>query len=132
VSLFKTTDAARPPRHSRLDPLGTFVDSAHHEEIALGGPEKVQVSHFDAITIKWDMPPRCESSGPWALPWRWRRASGDRPGSSWRAARTGFMSGNELALAVGAIVALVAAVLVLVALPSHAPPAPPSFDGPDQ
>ena len=37
-----------------------------------------------------------------------------------RAARTAFMSGNEVALAVGAIVALAAAVLVLVALPSQA------------
>jgi polyisoprenoid-binding protein YceI len=34
------------------------------------------------------------------------------------------MSGNEVALAVGAIVALAAAVLVLVALPSQAPSAP--------
>jgi hypothetical protein len=58
VSPFKTTDAARPPRHTRLEPLDTFVDSAHHEEIALGGPEKVQVSHFDAVIIKWGMTPR--------------------------------------------------------------------------
>ncbi|MGA3147868.1 MAG: DHA2 family efflux MFS transporter permease subunit [Acidimicrobiales bacterium] len=36
-----------------------------------------------------------------------------------RAARTAFMSGNEVALAVGAIVALAAAILVLVALPSE-------------
>ena len=49
-----------------------------------------------------------------------------------RAARTGFMSGNELALAVGAIVALVAAALVLVALPSHAPLSPPPFEEPHQ
>jgi EmrB/QacA subfamily drug resistance transporter len=49
-----------------------------------------------------------------------------------RAARTAFMSGNEVALAVGAIVALAAAVLVLVALPWQAPPAPPSSDEPDQ
>jgi len=49
-----------------------------------------------------------------------------------RAAHTAFMSGNEVALAVGAIVALAAAVLVLVALPSQAPPPPPSSDGPVQ
>jgi EmrB/QacA subfamily drug resistance transporter len=49
-----------------------------------------------------------------------------------RAARTAFMSGNEVALAVGAIVALAAAVLVLVALPSQAPPSPPSSDEPVQ
>ncbi len=36
-----------------------------------------------------------------------------------RAARTAFMSGNEVSLAVGAIVALGGAVLVLVALPSQ-------------
>jgi hypothetical protein len=48
------------------------------------------------------------------------------------AARTAFMSGNEVALAVGAIVALAAAVLVLVALPSQASPAPPSSAEPDQ
>ena len=45
-----------------------------------------------------------------------------------RAARTAFMSGNEVALAVGAIVALAAAVLVLVALPSRASPAPSSTE----
>jgi len=48
-----------------------------------------------------------------------------------RAARTAFMSGNEVALAVGAIVALAAAVLVLVALPSQTAPTPPSSDEPD-
>ena len=48
------------------------------------------------------------------------------------AARTAFMSGNEVALAVGAIVALAAALLVLVALPRQAPPAPPAYDEPDQ
>ncbi len=45
-----------------------------------------------------------------------------------RAARTAFMSGNQVALAVGAIVALAAAVLVLVALPSKAPARPTSDD----
>ena len=49
-----------------------------------------------------------------------------------RAARTAFMSGNQVALAVGAIVALAAAVLVLVALPSQAPPSPPTSDDPVQ
>jgi EmrB/QacA subfamily drug resistance transporter len=49
-----------------------------------------------------------------------------------RAARTAFMSGNEVALAVGAIVALAAALLVLVALPSQASPTPPSSSEPDQ
>jgi hypothetical protein len=48
-----------------------------------------------------------------------------------RAARTGFMNGNEVALAVGAVVALAAAVLVLMALPSQIP-APPSAAEPDQ
>ncbi len=48
------------------------------------------------------------------------------------AARTAFMSGNEVALAVGAIVALAAVVLVLVALPSRAPPARRSSAEPDQ
>ena len=42
------------------------------------------------------------------------------------------MSGNEVALAVGAIVALAATVLVLVALPWQTRPAPPSSDEPDQ
>ncbi len=42
-----------------------------------------------------------------------------------RAARSAFMSGNEVALAVGAIVSLAAAVLVLVALPSQGSPPPP-------
>jgi hypothetical protein len=36
------------------------------------------------------------------------------------AARIAFMSGTEVALTVGAIVALAASILVLVALPSHA------------
>ena len=49
-----------------------------------------------------------------------------------RAACAAFMSGNEVALAVGAIVALAAAVLVLVALPSQASPAPPSSTEPDE
>jgi EmrB/QacA subfamily drug resistance transporter len=49
-----------------------------------------------------------------------------------RAARTSFMSGNEVALVVGAIIALAAAVLVLVALPWQAPSAPPSSDELDQ
>jgi hypothetical protein len=49
-----------------------------------------------------------------------------------RAARTAFMSGNEVALAVGAVVVLTAAVLVLVALPCRAAPAPRSSDGSDQ
>ena len=48
-----------------------------------------------------------------------------------RAARTAFMSGNEVALGVGAIVALAAALLVLVAVPSEAAPAPPSSAEPD-
>ncbi len=39
-----------------------------------------------------------------------------------RTARAAFMSGNDVALAVGAIVVLAAAVLVLLALPSQAPP----------
>jgi hypothetical protein len=42
------------------------------------------------------------------------------------------MSGNEVALVVGAIIALAAAVLVLVALPWQAPSAPPSSDELDQ
>ena len=49
-----------------------------------------------------------------------------------RAARTAFMSGNDVALAVGAIVALAAAVLVLVALPSRASPAQPPADPPER
>jgi EmrB/QacA subfamily drug resistance transporter len=49
-----------------------------------------------------------------------------------RAARTAFMSGNEVALAVGAVVVLTAAVLVLVALPCRAAPAPRSSDESDQ
>ncbi len=47
------------------------------------------------------------------------------------AARTAFMNGNGVALAVGAIVSLAAALLVLVALPSKAPP-PTRSDEPDQ
>jgi len=43
-----------------------------------------------------------------------------------RAARTAFMSGNEVALTVGATVALAAALLVFIALPSKAPSVPPS------
>jgi hypothetical protein len=43
-----------------------------------------------------------------------------------RAARTAFMSGNGVALAVGAIVALAAAALVLLALPSQGSPEPAS------
>ena len=43
-----------------------------------------------------------------------------------RAARTAFMNGNGVALAVGAVVSLGAALLVFVALPSHAVPPPPS------
>ncbi len=43
-----------------------------------------------------------------------------------RAARTAFMNGNEVALAVGAVVSLAAALLVLVALPSHVAPPPPA------
>ncbi len=46
------------------------------------------------------------------------------------AARTAFMSGNQMALAVGAIVAVAAAVLVLVALPSDAPSRSKSADEP--
>ena len=38
-----------------------------------------------------------------------------------RAARTAFMSGNKVALAVGAVVALVGALVVLAALPSQTP-----------
>ena len=49
-----------------------------------------------------------------------------------RAARAAFMSGNEVALAVGTVVALAAAVLVLVALPSQASSAPPSSTEPDR
>ena len=49
-----------------------------------------------------------------------------------RAARAAFMSGNEVALAVGTVVALAAAVLVLVALPSQASPASPSSTEPDR
>lgn len=49
-----------------------------------------------------------------------------------RSARTAFMSGNQLALAVGAIVALAASVLVLVALPSQASPEQLSSAEPDQ
>ena len=49
-----------------------------------------------------------------------------------RVARTAFMSGNEVALAVGAIVAFAAAVLVLLALPSRASPAQPSSAEPDR
>ncbi|MFZ0248557.1 MAG: MFS transporter [Acidimicrobiales bacterium] len=48
-----------------------------------------------------------------------------------RAARTAFMNGNQVALAVGAAVSLAAALLVLVALPSKGVPPPPS-DEPDQ
>ena len=76
---------------------------------------------------------RRPSSGRWALPWRWRHSVGGTTGLELaRAARTAFMSGNAVALAVGAIVALAAAVLVLVALPSQTPPVPPSADEPDQ
>jgi len=72
------------------------------------------------------------SSGPWRSPGGGgtrRRLDGVELAG---AARTAFMSGNEVALAVGAIVALAAAVLVLVALPSQASPAPPSSAEPDQ
>ncbi len=60
------------------------------------------------------------------------RAGGSTGDLLARAARTAFMSGNEVSLAVGAIVALVAAALVLVALPSHAPLSPPPFEEPHQ
>jgi hypothetical protein len=49
-----------------------------------------------------------------------------------RAARAAFMSGNEVALAVGSVIALAATVLVLVALPSQASSAPPSSTEPDR
>jgi EmrB/QacA subfamily drug resistance transporter len=49
-----------------------------------------------------------------------------------RVARTAFMSGNEVALAVGAIVAFAAAVLVLLALPSRASAAQPPSAEPDR
>ena len=42
------------------------------------------------------------------------------------------MSGSGVALAVGAIVALAAAVLVLVALPWRTPSGPPTTDDPDR
>jgi hypothetical protein len=45
-----------------------------------------------------------------------------------RAARTAFMSGSQVAFAVGAVVALAATVLVLVALPSQAALETPSSD----
>jgi len=47
------------------------------------------------------------------------------------AARTAFMNGNGVALAVGAIVSLAAALLVLIALPSRALPPPPPSSEPD-
>jgi EmrB/QacA subfamily drug resistance transporter len=49
-----------------------------------------------------------------------------------RAARSAFMSGNQVAFAVGAVVALAAAVLVLMALPSQAPPVSSPSDEPNQ
>jgi len=58
------------------------------------------------------------------------RAGGSTGVELARAARTAFMSGNEVAFAVGAVVALAAAILVLVALPSRAPAKP--SDEPDR